>query len=113
MMVKDDRPTVWSSQDGDLRKNQAKAAPLKSLPPAQQTVYLHRESKGRGGKTVTLLKNLVLSEKDMKALAKKLKQACGTGGTIKDGQIEIQGDHRQRISEVLNQLGFKSKIAGG
>jgi translation initiation factor 1 len=113
MMVKDERPTVWSTQDGDLRKNQLKSAAIKSLPPSQQTVYLHRESKGRGGKTVTLLKNLALNEKDMKALAKKLKQACGTGGTIKDGQIEIQGDHRQRISEVLIQLGYKTKIAGG
>jgi translation initiation factor 1 len=113
MMAKDERPTVWSSRDGDLRKNQPRPAPIKSLPPAQQTVYLHRESKGRGGKTVTLLKNLVLNEKDMKALAKKLKQACGTGGTIKNGQIEIQGDHRQRISEVLIKLGYKAKIAGG
>lgn len=112
-MVKDERPTVWSSQDGDLRKNQPKAAAVKSLPPAQQTAYLHRETKGRGGKIVTLVKNLVLSEKDMKALAKKLKRSCGTGGTIKDGQIEIQGDHRQKISEVLNRLGFKAKIAGG
>ena len=112
-MVKDERPTVWSSQDGDRRKNQLKPIAIKSLPPSQQTVYLQRESKGRGGKTVTLLKNLVLSEKDMKALAKKLKQACGTGGTIKDGQIEIHGDHRQRISEVLIQLGYKAKIAGG
>jgi len=108
-MVKDERPTIWSSQDGDLRKNQPKPTPVRSLPPAQQTVYLHRESKGRGGKTVTLVKNLVLNEKDIKALAKKLKQACGTGGTIKDGQIEIQGDHRQRISEVISLLARESR----
>ncbi len=112
-MVKDERPTVWSSQDGDLRKKAPKRAPVKSIPPAQQMVYLHRETKGRGGKTVTLVKNLVLSEKDLKALAKKLKQACGSGGTFKDGQIEIQGDHRHKISEVLGKLGYKVKISGG
>jgi translation initiation factor 1 len=112
---KDNRQTVWSSNDGDMRKDlrYRKPAPIKSLPPQQQTAYLHRESKGRGGKTVTLIKNLVLSEKDMKDLAKNLKRVCGTGGTIKDGLIEIQGDHRQQIADVLSNQGYKVKIAGG
>jgi translation initiation factor 1 len=74
---------------------------------------LHRESSGRGGKAVTLVKNLVLSADDLKSLAKKLKQECGTGGTIKDGVIEIQGEQRQRIADVLQKLGYKVKIAGG
>jgi predicted translation initiation factor SUI1 len=114
-MPKDKRKTVWSSQDGDMRKDirYRKPAPIKSKTPQEQTAYLHRETKGRGGKTVTLVKNLVLSEKDMKGLAKKLKQACGTGGTIKDGIIEIQGDHRQQISDFLRNQGFNIKIAGG
>lgn len=112
-MPKDERPTVWSTERGDLRKQGARSAPLRSLPPSQQTAYLHRDSKGRGGKTVTLVRNLVLSEQDLKDLAKKLKQACGSGGTVKDGQIEIQGDHRQKIAGVLTQLGYKTKIAGG
>ena len=114
-MPRDERPTVWSSKDGDMRKDvrYRKPAPLKSLPPQQQTVYLHRESKGRGGKTVTVVKKLVLSDNDLKALAKKLKQTCGTGGTIKDGVIEIQGEHREKIAEVLNKQGYKVKIAGG
>ena len=68
-MSKEKNRTVWSSEQGDLRKQRQKSAPVKSLPANQQTVYLHRESKGRGGKTVTLVKNLVLSEKDLKALA--------------------------------------------
>jgi translation initiation factor 1 len=84
-----------------------------SLPPAQQTVYLHRDSKGRGGKTVTLVKKLVLSDEDLKELAKKLKQICGSGGTVKDGVIEIQGEQRQRIAEALQKMGYKVKIAGG
>lgn len=114
-MPKDKRPTVWSSSGGDQRKDvrYRKPPPVKSIPPQQQTAYLHRESKGRGGKTVTLVKNLVLSEKDLKELAKKLKRGCGTGGTIKDGVIEIQGEHREKIADVLRKQGYKVKIAGG
>jgi translation initiation factor 1 len=104
---------VWSSEQGDLRNQDHKPAVAVSLPPGQQTVYLHRESKGRGGKGVTLLKGLVLTEGDMAALAKTLKQACGSGGTVKDGVIEIQGDQRERIAEVLRKLGYKVKLAGG
>ena len=105
--------TVWSSDDGDLRKDERTASKVVSLPPKQQTVYLHRDSKGRGGSSVTLVKNLVLSEDDLKQLAKKLKQLCGSGGTVKDGVIEIQGEQRQRIAEALQQMGYKVKIAGG
>ncbi len=113
-MPKDNRPTVWSSEQGDLRKkDQKKSANKTSLPPQQQTAYLHRESKGRGGKTVSLVKNLVLSEADLKALAKSIKRACGTGGTIKNNVIEIQGEHREKIAEVLRKQGYKVVIAGG
>jgi translation initiation factor 1 len=105
--------TVWSSESGDLRKADNRPAQVVSLPPNHQTAYLHRDSKGRGGKAVTLVKNLVLSDMDMQALAKRLKQACGTGGTVKNGQIEIQGEQRKKITEVLEKLGYKVKIAGG
>jgi translation initiation factor 1 len=112
-LSKNDHHTVWSSEHGDLRKKNQSVATVKSLPPQQQTVYLHRESSGRGGKAVTLVKNLMLSSDDLKALAKKLKQECGTGGTIKDGMIEIQGEHREKIADILWKLGYKVKIAGG
>lgn len=105
--------TVWSSSDGDQRKKNQTVTHARSLPPQQQTAYLHRESGGRGGKVVSVVKNLVLTEEDLKTLAKKLKQECGTGGTVKDGMIEIQGEHRQRMAEVLQKLGYKTKIAGG
>jgi len=104
---------VWSSAQGDQRKAGQNKSSGKSLPPQQQTLYLHRESKGRGGKTVTLVKGLVLSEDDLKSLTRQLKQACGTGGTFKDGVIEIQGENREKIAEVLLKLGYKVKIAGG
>ena len=112
-MPKDERPTVWSTEDGDLRKQPPKKRKVQSLPPGNQTVYLHRETKGRGGKTVTLLKNLVLTEKDLNALAKKLKRACGSGGTVKDDIIIIQGDHRETLQKTLQKMGFKAIIAGG
>lgn len=108
--------TVWSSEQGDLRKTLSPQPSPKergSLPSQQQTIYLHRESAGRGGKAVTLVKNLVLSAEEMKSLAKRLKQECGTGGTVKDGVIEIQGEHRERIAALLLKLGYKVKIAGG
>jgi translation initiation factor 1 len=112
-MSKDESRTVWSSDQGDLRKQKKNSPSVISLPPGQQTVCLHRESSGRGGKAVTLVKNLALSMDDLKALAKKLKQDCGTGGTIKDGVIEIQGEQRQRIAAMLQKLGYKVKTAGG
>jgi len=112
-MSKNNARTVWSSDDGDQRKKEQTTGKKKSLPPQQQTAYLHRESGGRGGKVVSMVKNLVLSEEDMKSLAKKLKQECGTGGTVKDGVIEIQGEHRQRMANVLQKMGYKVKIAGG
>ena len=112
-MSKNNARTVWSSNQGDQRKNEQKKSTTKYLPPQQQTAYLHRESGGRGGKVVSIVKNLTLSESDMKSLAKKLKQECGTGGTVKDGLIEIQGEHRQKMADVLQKLGYKVKIAGG
>ena len=112
-MPKNEAHTVWSSSQGDLRKQGKESAPVKSLPPQQQTAYLHRESKGRGGKAVSLVKNLTLTPPDMKTLAKKLKAVCGSGGTVKDGVIEIQGDQRKKIAEALEKLGYKVKIAGG
>jgi translation initiation factor 1 len=106
--------TVWSSEQGDLRNKERKpVAETVSLPPNQQTVSLHRETKGRGGKGVTLLKGLVLSEADITSLCKTIKQACGSGGTVKDGVIEIQGQEREKIADVLRKLGYRVKLAGG
>ncbi len=84
-----------------------------SLPPAQQTAHIRREKKGRGGKTVSVIHNLQLTPDDLKALAGQLKAACGTGGTVKDGTIEIQGDHRDTLAARLQALGYKTKLAGG
>lgn len=112
-MPGDDKAIVYSTEHGDMRKAPRLAPQGGSLPPAQQTALLQRASKGRGGKIVTLIKNLQLSLDDQRALTKHLKQTCGTGGTSKDGVIEIQGDHRESLAATLQQLGYRTKMAGG
>lgn len=77
------------------------------------TVRVGRETAGRRGKGVTTVFDLPLTVDQMTALATTLKQKCGTGGTVKDGRIEIQGDHRDRIAAELEKLGYKVKRAGG
>lgn len=72
----------------------------------QQKLRLNIERAGRGGKTVTLVKGFIGSEEDMMTLCKSLKQKCGVGGSVKDGEIIIQGDHRQRLIEILNKEGY-------
>ena len=74
---------------------------------------LRRETKGRGGKGVSTISGLALSTVDLEKLLAELKKRCGCGGTLKDGVIEIQGDHRETLQEVLALRGIKSKLAGG
>lgn len=71
-----------------------------------------RETKGRGGKAVTLVKGVLLDATALEQLGKQLKTACGTGGTVKDGVIEVQGDHIDRVMAALQKLGHKVKRAG-
>ena len=92
-----------------LCKANARAA----VPAVDGVVRVSRETKGRGGKAVTLIKGLALDIAGLTALGKGLKAACGTGGTVKDGVIEIQGDHVERILAVLQAKGHKVKRAGG
>ena len=105
--------TVYSTHTGDLRK-QAPAGPaIHSLPAYQQTARLALDKRQRRGKRVTLISGLVLAEADMEALAKALKTRCGSGGTVKDGHIEIQGDHRDVVQAELEALGYHVKRVGG
>lgn len=84
-----------------------------ALPAGDGVLRVSREKAGRGGKTVTVVRGAVLTEADLQALGKKLKAACGSGGTVKDGVIEIQGDHADKAVAWLAQQGFKVKRAGG
>jgi translation initiation factor 1 len=76
-------------------------------------VRVSRETKGRKGSGVSLISGLPLAEKELKSLAKKLKQSCGSGGAVKDGVIEIQGEHRDKLVAELLKLGYSVVKAGG
>jgi translation initiation factor 1 len=87
--------------------------PAKESPKKQITLKVGRETAGRRGKGVTTVFDTPLDEHELRELATKLKQRCGTGGTVKDGRIEIQGDQRERIVAELEKLGYKVKRVGG
>ena len=74
---------------------------------------IRRETKGRKGKGVTLVDGLSLPPEEIDLLARQLKNKCGSGGTVKNGMIEIQGDHRATVQEFLHEQGYKTKLAGG
>ncbi|MBK9942113.1 MAG: translation initiation factor [Kouleothrix sp.] len=80
---------------------------------ARQTARIWRDSKRRRGKTVTVVAGLQHDPATLEALLKRLKQLCGAGGTLKDGEIEIQGDHRERVAAALAALGYTIKHVGG
>ena len=81
--------------------------------PQDGVVRLLRDRKGRGGKTVTLIAGLSGSPAPLAALASDLKRLCGTGGTVRDDLVEIQGDHRERLRAELERRGYTVKLAGG
>jgi translation initiation factor 1 len=89
------------------------AAPARAAPGGDGIARIRREIGGRGGKTVTVVTGLALDEVALLALARRLKSACGTGGTVKNGALEFQGDHRDTLASLLAKEGFKSKRAGG
>jgi translation initiation factor 1 len=83
------------------------------LPPAQQTLKVQASRKGRKGKTVTVISGFQTKPETLETLLKQLKTQCGAGGTVKDNTIEIQGEHNQKLVQILTQLGYKAKISGG
>lgn len=89
-------------------KARAKAAPV-----GDGMVRVSRQTKGRGGKSVTIIKGLALDPLALALLGKQLRTACGSGGTVKDGVIEVQGDHCELVIEALKKHGHSTKRAGG
>ena len=102
---------VWSSTDGDLRK--ARDPKLKARIAAGGRVKVRRETSGRRGKAVTTVADVPLDDAGLKELAGRLKKRCGVGGAVKDGVIELQGDHRDAVERTLAARGLKCKRAGG
>ncbi len=84
-----------------------------TLEPSQQDLRVWLDRKQRGGKVATIVKGFVGSDDDLKTLARELKTKCGVGGAAKDGEVIVQGDHRDRVVEILIKSGYKCKRAGG
>ena len=82
-----------------------------SIPPKMQNLKISLDKKNRGGKTVTIISGYIGKETDIEKLGRELKSKCGVGGTIKDGEIIIQGDHKERIIKILSEAGYKTTTA--
>ena len=107
------RTSGWSTRrsDGDLRK--ARDPLLKARAAAGGRVKVKRETSGRRGKAVTTIYDVPLADDGLRELAGRLKKRCGVGGSVKDGVIELQGDHRNVVIEVLKADGYDVVAAGG
>lgn len=103
-----DDSLVYSTDTGRIHQSKEK-----TVSPSDGFARVKRETKGRKGKGVIVISGLGLDNKALKDLAKKLKKTCGTGGSVVDETIEIQGDKRDVIKQVLEKEGFKVKFTGG
>ena len=110
---------VWSSEKGRICPGcgestaECRCGKIRQQPSGVGIVRIRRESKGRGGKTVTVVSGIQGDDLSIKALAKELKKRCGSGGTVKDGNIEIQGDFCDLLEAELTKKGLQVKRAGG
>jgi translation initiation factor 1 len=106
-----DAKVVWSTTDGDLRK--ARDPKLAERQAAGGRVKVRRETAGRRGKAVTTVSGVPVDDAALRELAGRLKKRCGVGGSAKDGVIELQGDHRDVVVEMLRADGYDVVLAGG
>jgi translation initiation factor 1 len=113
MVAKKRNGIVYSTDPNFKYSDDSNEEDKVTLPPSQQMLYVWLESKGRNGKTVTLIKGFEGKEEDLEELAGKIKRHCGTGGSVKEGEIIIQGDFRNKVLAFLTDKGFKCKRAGG
>ncbi|MBE0698798.1 MAG: translation initiation factor Sui1 [Anaerolineaceae bacterium] len=119
MVRKDESRTVYTTEAGRICPNCARPITLcqckKLAVPAagDGIVRVGLEKKGRGGKTVSVISGLSSSAEEIRQITSEMKRRCGTGGTLKDGVIEIQGDHRDLLIEILKGKGIRAKRTGG
>lgn len=100
-------------QEFGTDNSQALQRGVPDLSPNQQDLRIQATRSGRKGKTVTIITGLQHNPETLTKLLKKLKSQCGSGGTVKENTLEIQGDHKQKLLEVLTKLGYKAKVSGG
>jgi translation initiation factor 1 len=113
-MAQKPRTSLAYTTDPDPRPDIESATKSETYPSAaSQTARIWRDRKRRRGKTVTVIGGLRHDPTTLEALLKKLKQQCGAGGALKDGELEIQGDHRERVADALAAMGYKVKHVGG
>ena len=101
------------STNPDFEYTTSESEQVETLAPEKQDLRVWLARKHRGGKTVTLVKGFIGSDDDLQELGRMLKSRCGVGGSAKDGEIIIQGDHRDRVVELLTKAGYRCKKAGG
>lgn len=101
------------SEFGTKSNSAAFERAVQELPPNQQDLRVQASRKGRKGKTVTVISGFQSTPETLTQLLKQLKTQCGSGGTVKENTLEIQGDHAQKLVPLLTQLGYKAKISGG
>jgi translation initiation factor 1 len=104
---KSDRNGFVFSTDPNFNFQEEKAPAIETLPPQQQKLKIKLETKHRGGKAVSLIEGFIGKEEDLQSLGKALKNFCGTGGSVKDGEIIIQGDHREKVLQWLIKNEYK------
>jgi translation initiation factor 1 len=110
---KKERINVVYSTNPNFSYEEEEEEQRETLPPNQQLLYVSLDRKKRKGKDVTLIEGFSGSDDDLKDLAKQLKTACGVGGSAKDGEILIQGDHREKVIMLLEKEGYRYKRKGG
>ena len=108
-----DGKRVVYSEFGNVDNSAALERGVAEVPPAQQNLRVQASRKGQGGKTVTVITGFQGKPEALAALAKQLKAQCGAGGTVKENEIELQGDRAQQLLEILTKLGYKAKVSGG